>query len=137
MRAGVGRHVHERGEDPRVVAVLNEGEAIPGTDSTGAWMTLHNAGPADAVVAVEVDGARQAMLHRSTDMDGMMHMEMLERLELPQDATVELAPGGMHVMLERLDGDFADGDTARVTLFLESRTAVRFEAPVRRRDGAR
>ncbi|NKB87721.1 MAG: copper chaperone PCu(A)C [Acidobacteria bacterium] len=125
--------------DSAVVEVRDPwiGEVIPGMDSTGGWMTIYNAGPADAIVAVEVSGAHEAKLHRSMDVDGMMRMEQLERLELPAEGTVELAPGGLHLMLERLSTQYSDGEVATVTLFLESRTAVRFEAPVRRRDGAR
>jgi copper(I)-binding protein len=113
------------------------GEPLPGTDVTGAWLTIVNRGAADAVVGVEVKGVRRSSLHVTMDLDGMMTMQGLDRLELPASAEVELASGGTHVMLEKIDVALTVGDMAEVTLFLASKTAVRFEALVRAREGAR
>jgi len=112
------------------------GESIPGTDTTGAWLTIVNSGAADAVVQVQVTGVRRARLHAMSRADGMMAMERLDELDLPAGSEVVLAAGGTHIMLERLDEPLADGESVTITLFLKSRTAVRFAAPVRRRDGA-
>ncbi len=111
------------------------GESIPGTDSTGAWLTIVNGGAADAVVEVQVEGVRRARLHAMQHADGMMTMVRLEELDLPAGSEVSLAAGGNHIMLERLDEPLVAGDSVQITLFLKSRTAVRFTAPVRRRDG--
>jgi len=113
------------------------GEPLPGTDVTGAWLTIVNRGAADAVVGVEVTGVRRSSLHVTLDLDGMMTMQGLDRLELPATDEVELASGGTHVMLEKIDVALTVGDMAEVTLFLASKTAVRFEALVRAREGAR
>jgi len=112
-------------------------ETIPGTDSTGAWLTLVNTGPEDAIIAVEAKGVRRARVHAMRHAEGMMTMEALEELALPASADVALEPGGTHLMFERLDDPLRAGDSVEVTLFLRSRTAVRFSAPVRAREGAR
>lgn len=113
------------------------GESIPGTDTTGVWLTIVNSGDSDAVLEVQAEGVRRARLHAARQQDGMMTMERLEELELPAGGEVVLAAGGQHIMLERLDAPLMDGESVQITLFLRSRTAVRFTAPVRRREGAR
>ncbi len=112
------------------------GESIPGVDTTGAWLTISNAGAEDAVLEVQVEGVRRARLHAMRHADGMMTMEPLAELGLPAGGEVELSAGGNHIMLERLDEPLSAGESVQITLFLKSRTAVRFIAPVRRRDGA-
>jgi hypothetical protein len=125
--------------DSTIVTVRDPwvGEAIPGTDATGAWFTIVNGGGVDTVVGVEARGARRAMLHAMRNSDSMMTMERMEELVLPAGEEVALEPGGNHLMLERLDAPMAAGDSVDITLFLSSGTAVRFTAPVRARDGAR
>ena len=124
--------------DSRQVTVRDAwiGESIPGTDSTGAWLTIVNGGGADAVVAVEVAGVRRAQLHAMQHADGMMTMQQLEALDLPEGGEVALEAGGNHIMLEKLDEPLVAGTSVPITIFLKSRTAVRVTAPVRRRDGA-
>jgi len=125
--------------DSTLVAVRDAwvGESIPGTDTTGVWLTIVNSGAADAVLQVQAEGVRRARLHVTRQADGMMTMERLEELELPAGGEVVLAAGDHHIMLERLDAALVDGESVQITLFLKSRTAVRFTAPVRRREGAR
>lgn len=113
------------------------GESIPGTGTSGVWLTIVNSGAADAVVEVQAEGVRRSRLHAMRPADGIMTMERLEELDLPAGSEVVLAAGGNHIMFERLDEPMLDGESVRITLFLKSRTAVRFTARVRRLDDSR
>ena len=53
-----------------------------------------------------------------------MTMRPLERLELPAGRTVELKPGGYHLMLQDLKQPLPPGTTVRLTLALRDAKGV-------------
>ena len=61
----------------------------------------------------------------------MMGMQPIARLEIPAGGTVQLAPGGYHVMLIGLTKDLNVGDTVQVTLKFEKAGDVTVTAQVR------
>jgi len=69
-------------------------------------------------------------------MDGnVMKMRAVPSLELPPGKTVELKPGGYHVMLMDLKQELKTGDSVPLTLVIEGaggkRETVELKAPVR------
>ena len=69
-------------------------------------------------------------------MDGnVMKMRAVPSLELPAGKTVELKPGGYHVMLMDLKQELKTGDSVPLTLVIEGaggkRETVELKAPVR------
>lgn len=108
-------------------------ETLPETDVTAAYMTLfQDAAEPDVLVEVEAKGAR-ARVHATRAQDSMTSMEPVERVELDAGGIVELAFGGLHLMLSGLRSPLVAGDVVEMTLFFESRTARRLSVPVRRR----
>jgi periplasmic copper chaperone A len=106
---------------------------IGGQTSSAAYMQLRSKQPA-SVVAVE-SPLGTAELHEMR-MDGnIMRMRSLERLELPAGRTVELGPGGVHIMLTALKRPLARGDRVPLRLTIEgrdgSRAVVEVSAEVR------
>jgi copper(I)-binding protein len=65
----------------------------------------------------------------------VMRMRQIPALELPAGKTVELKPGGYHVMLLDLKQQVKEGDTVPLTLVFEgkdgTRETVEVKAPVR------
>jgi len=70
-------------------------------------------------------------LHTMT-MDGdVMRMREVEGgIELPAGETVELAPGGLHIMFMGLESPFVEGETVPVTLTFEGGETIDLELPV-------
>jgi len=69
-------------------------------------------------------------------MEGdVMRMRAVPRLELPADRTVELKPGGYHVMLMELKQPLRKGDVVPITLNVQGRDgkteAIEVRAEVR------
>jgi copper(I)-binding protein len=62
-------------------------------------------------------------------------MSAVDRLPLPAGKTVDLKPGGYHVMLMGLSGPLRAGDTVPLTLTIEDKagkkTALEVKAPVK------
>jgi copper(I)-binding protein len=68
--------------------------------SSAAYMRIDNrSGRAVALVQVTVPGVETAQVHASVDRQGRTAMEPIARLTIPAGASVDLAPGGTHVML--------------------------------------
>ncbi len=80
-------------------------EAASTAKVAGGFMTIANDGAeADALIAIRADFDR-VELHQSVETDGVAKMQHVERIEIPAGETVELAPGGYHVMFMGLNGD--------------------------------
>jgi copper(I)-binding protein len=66
-----------------------------------------------------------------TAMSGAMTMKEVESIELPKGETVELKPGGYHIMLMELVKPLEVGQKIKVTLTFENAEAITVEAEVR------
>jgi len=62
---------------------------------------------------------------------GMMEMRPVERIPLPAGETVELKPGGLHIMLLDLAGPLTEGTTVTLTLEFERAPSQTVQAEVR------
>ncbi len=65
------------------------------------FFTLKNGGPADRVIAAKAPDsiAEKTELHTHLHDNGVMQMRQVAEIPLAAGATVELKPGGLHVML--------------------------------------
>lgn len=88
---------------------------VAGQSATGAFMTIRST---DAVELVRVasPAAAEAGVHRTAMVDGMMTMEPVASLAVPAQGSVELAPGGFHVMLTGLRAPLRVGRKVALTL---------------------
>jgi hypothetical protein len=107
---------------------------VAGQMSTGAFMRLSS--PADTtLVGVASPAAKVVELHEMKMDGGMMKMSAVGRLPLPAGKSVELKPGGYHIMLMDLVQPLKEGDVVPVTLTFEDRAGVKqtiaVKAPVR------
>ncbi len=105
--------------------------AFGAATSGAAYMVIRNpGGPEDRLLGASSPAARSVTLHGSEEQDGVVRMTDLPGgLELPADGLIEMAPGGLHVMLMGLDGPLASGDAVPLTLRFES-GPVEFSLPV-------
>ena len=107
---------------------------VTGQKGTGAFMRLTS--PADmTLVGAASPAAKIVEIHEMKLDGGMMKMSAVGRLPLPAGKTVELKPGGYHVMLMDLAQPLNEGDTVPMTLTFENRAGakqtVEVKAPVR------
>ncbi len=92
--------------------------ASAGAAANGAaFMSVVNGGAAaDAIVAASAPVAKKAELH-THKMDGeVMRMRQVESIPLPAGETVELKPGGLHVMFMGLNEPLKEGASFPLTL---------------------
>ena len=90
--------------------------AVPGQTGTGAFMKI-TAKDGSRLVSASSPVAGVTEVHEMKMEGNIMKMRALESgLELPAGKTVELKPGGYHVMLMDLKGPLAKDSTVPLTL---------------------
>ena len=105
----------------------------PTAQAGGGFLTLTNKGSApDRLVAVRSPAAAKVEIHEMK-MDGnIMRMRELEKgLEIPAGATVELKPGGFHLMFMGLKAPFAKDVRVPVALVFEKAGSIDVELIVK------
>jgi copper(I)-binding protein len=103
---------------------------VPAQKTTGAFVKLHSSEGAK-LVAVTTPAAQSAEIHASEEKHGVMHMHALDSIELPAGKSVELKPGGFHIMLVNLARPLTAGDQVPLTFTVEDRQGKRTRVEVR------
>jgi copper(I)-binding protein len=106
----------------------------PTMDTTGAYLTIRNEGPADALVGVRAEAATAAELHEMTHEGEVMRMKRVDRIPVAGGGETLLQPGGLHVMLIGLKRPLEAGEEVHLTLTFEKAGEVQVAAEVRRGD---
>ena len=88
---------------------------VQGQKATGAFMKL-TAPQATQLVGVSTPAAGVAEIHEMKMDGGVMKMRALPVLELPANQTVDLKPGGYHLMLMDLKAPLAKDASVALTL---------------------
>jgi copper(I)-binding protein len=97
-----------------------------------AFAIVKNAGnAADKIVAAKTSAAGTVELHTHTSKGGVMQMRRVDAIDVPANGTVELAPGGFHVMLMDMKKPLKDGDSVPLTLVFEKSGEKTVNAAVR------
>lgn len=111
---------------------------LAGQKAAGAYLTVTNKGTeADRLVGGASARAGKVEIHTMEVVDDVMTMRPVEGgLEIAAGGTVELKPGGLHVMLMDVAAPFAEGETVPVTLTFEKAGDVELSLPVRAVKGA-
>jgi len=106
---------------------------VPQQMATGAFMQLKSAKDAKLVEA-RSPAAGVVEIHEMKMENNVMRMRAVPALALPAGRTVELKPGGYHMMLMDLKQQMKEGETVPVTLVVESggkRETMEVKATVR------
>ena len=91
---------------------------VQGQTTAGAYMEL-TSGQRASLLGAESPAARSAEIHGMKMEGNVMRMRAVPRLELPPGKTVELKPGGYHMMLVDLKRPLKKGDLVPIRLKVE------------------
>ena len=111
-----------------------------GAQVAGGYLKITNKGTeADRLVGGTLPVAGAVEVHEMAMTDGIMKMRRLEKgLEIKPGQTVELKPGGYHLMFTGLREGLKEGPPVRGTLIFEKAGSVEVEfrvAPIGARSG--
>ena len=102
----------------------------PGASVGAVYVTLENRGPADErLISVASPAAKSAMLHETVEEGGASTMRESHGAIAPGN-TLEMKPGGVHIMLMGLTKPLKEGEIVGVTLGLETAGNIKVEAKV-------
>ena len=118
--ASIGAAAHDFKAGPIRIDHPYARATVPGQPNGGGFLKLSNEGPtADRLVAATSARAGSIELHTMRMEGDVMRMRQVDAIELPAGASVELKPGGMHLMFIGLKAPLRNGDTFPMTLRFE------------------
>ena len=100
----------------------------PSVPMRAGYMTIHNPGEtAVTILSIRSDAFASIDIHRSVMQDGMMRMDPVTALSIAPGESLQLAPGGYHLMMQPLQAtrpgqeieivlQFEDGSEQRLTM---------------------
>ncbi len=103
-----------------------------GAQVAGGYLKITNPGQdADRLIGGSLPMASAVEVHEMSMTDGIMKMRKLPKgLEIKPGQTVELKPGGYHLMFMGLRGGLKEGQTIKGTLVFEKAGSVEVEYQV-------
>jgi hypothetical protein len=103
---------------------------VQGQKATGAFMQLKSADGA-ALVGAESPVAGAVEIHEMRMEGNVMRMRPVPKLELPAGQTIELKPGGYHIMLLDLKATLKKGESVPIKLRFQGRDGKPQEVEVK------
>lgn len=90
----------------------------PGQPAGGGYMEIENeGGAADQLIGVKSDAAERVSIHQTVTSNGVATMREVDGgVTIPAHGEVKFAPGGYHVMFEKLKAPFKEGAEIPATL---------------------
>ena len=102
----------------------------PGQQVAGGFLKIENKGAADQLVSASSPAAGEVQLHEMA-MDGnVMKMRQVKDIPVPANGSVELKPGGLHLMFMNIKAPLAAGETVPVKLKFAKAGEVEVKMPV-------
>ena len=108
---------------------------VAGQQGGGAFLSITSAS-ADRFISGSTPLAERFELHTMAMKGDVMEMRQVDAIELPAGQTVELKPGGLHVMFIGLKTPLKTGSKVPVTLKFEKAGDVKVEFDVMARPPA-
>ena len=109
-------------------------ETPPGRLMTAAYGTLTNTGDITIVInGISTEIAAHSSLHETLIERDRSTMRPVESLSLAPGEEAELAPGGMHIMLMKLDSPLKEGQFIDICFKLENNDDVCHDFSVTKR----
>ncbi len=106
--------------DVKVMGAFARASAMPAAKTGAVYMTLTNQGAApDRLLAITTDAALTAEVHEGLMENSVAKMRPVETLEIPAGGSVDLKPGGFHIMLGSLKAPLKKGDMIMLRLKFE------------------
>lgn len=104
---------------------------MPGQPNGGGYLKIDNAGgAADRLLGASADVSRTVELHTMKLEGDVMRMRQVEAIDVPAGQTVELKPGGLHLMFIGLKAPLKAGDSFPLKLRFEKAGEVGVDVKV-------
>ena len=103
----------------------------PSVPVRAGYMTIHNPSQIEvSIVAIRCDAFASVEIHRSVMQDGLMRMDPVHNLLIAPGASLQLAPGGLHLMMMQPVQATRPGDDIEIILQLDDGSEQRLTMKV-------
>ena len=121
-------------QDAKVGAIKIENAYVrataPGQPAAGAFMKIDNSGAADQLLSASSPAAGEVQLHQMLMEGNVMKMGQVKDIAVPANGSVDLKPGGYHIMLMNIKAPLKAGETVPVKLKFAKAGEVEVKLPV-------
>jgi copper(I)-binding protein len=103
----------------------------PSVPVRAGYMTIHNPQTKTvSIVSLRSDAFASIEIHQTIEQDGMMRMEQMSSLKIESNSSVQLAPGGLHLMMMNPSEPTQPGDLLEIVIILDDGSEQRVEMQV-------
>lgn len=119
---------------PPQVKVIEVQSHVAMADANGAvyFKVLNEGISADVLLGVESDIGTAELHETKMDKNDIMWMGPISNIEIPAGGSVNLEPGGKHVMFVNLKQNLTPGEKIRLSLNFQKSGPITIEAEVRK-----
>lgn len=104
---------------------------VPGQQVAGGFMKIENKGNTpDQLLSASSPAAGDVQLHEMAMEGNVMKMRQVKDIAVPSNGSVELKPGGYHLMFMNLKGPFVADQTVPVKLKFAKAGEIEVKLPV-------
>ena len=104
---------------------------MPGQQVAGGFMKIENKGNSvDQLLSASSPASDEVQLHEMAMEGNVMKMRQVKDISVPAGGSVELKPGGLHLMFMSIKAPFSAGDTVPVKLKFAKAGDVELKMPV-------
>lgn len=97
---------------------------IAGRPGSAYFQIENKSAEADRLLSVTSSVSPRLEIHEHTMKDGVMKMGRVDAIDVPAGGSVELKPGGYHIMIFESTKKYAPGDEIDLTLHFENAGAI-------------
>lgn len=108
---------------------------VQGQNVGGGYLRITGGAAADRLLSATAGVSRTVELHSMAMEGDVMRMRQLDAVTVPAGQTVELKPGGMHLMFVGLSQPLKNGDSFALTLRFEKAGEVKVDVKVMQQAG--
>jgi len=105
----------------------------PSVPVRAGYMTIHNPqSKTVSIVSLSSDAFDSIEIHQTIAQDGMMRMERIPILIIEPDSTVQLTPGGLHLMMMNPGEPTQIGDSIEILILFDDGSEQKLEMWVKK-----
>ena len=108
---------------------------VEGQAGGGGFLKITGGATADRLLAASAGVAQRVELHTMSMEGDVMRMRQVQGIDVPAGQTVELKPGGLHIMFIGLRAPLQTGTSFPLTLRFEKAGEVKVDVKVSPRPG--
>jgi copper(I)-binding protein len=105
-------------------------ETVAGQSIGSAFLKIKNTGAADKLISASSPSGSEVQLHTMTMEGNVMKMSQIASIDIPQSGSIELTPGGMHLMIMGIKSPFKVGESVKIKFKFTNAGEVEVNFPV-------